>query len=142
MITISRETDYATRVLLHLALQEEGVRTTAQQIAQQRLIPKALVRRVVTRLAAAGLIVTTRGSDGGIALARPPSQISLLEVVEAMEGPVALNQCVTEPGFCPLTPTCSVHVAWVHAHAVIRTHLQGITFDQLAGKKEESSWTH
>ena len=93
-------------------------------------------------MAAAGLIVTTRGSEGGIALARPASEISLLEVVEAMEGPVALNQCVTEPGFCPLTPTCNVHPAWVHAHSVIRTHLQGITFDQLAGKKEESSWTH
>ncbi len=142
MITISRETDYAARVLLHLALQGEGERTTAQQIAAQRLIPKALVRRVVTRLAAAGLIVTTRGSDGGISLARPASEISLLEVVEAMEGPMALNQCVTEPGICPLVPACSVHVAWVHARDVIRTHLQGITFDQLAGKKEDTSWTH
>lgn len=142
MISISRETDYAARVLLHLTLQGEGERTTAQQIAQQRLIPRALVRRVVTRLAAAGLIVTTRGSEGGISLARPPSEISLLQVVEAMEGTLALNQCVVEPGICPLEPSCNVHTAWVYAQHVIRTHLQGITFDQLAGKKEESSWTH
>lgn len=142
MITISRETDYAARVLLHLTLQGEGERCTAQQIAQQRLIPRALVRRVVTRLAAANLVVTTRGNEGGISLARPPSEISLLEVVEAMEGPLALNQCVVEPGICPLVPTCNVHVAWLHARDVIRTHLQGITFDQLAGKKEESPWTH
>ncbi len=142
MITISRETDYAARILLHLALRGDEERTTAQQIAQQRVIPRALVRRVVTRLAAAGLIVTTRGSDGGIVLARPPSQISLLEVVEAMEGTLALNQCVVEPDICPLVPACNVHVAWVHAQEVIRTHLQGITFDLLAGKKEESSWTH
>lgn len=142
MITISRETDYAARVLLHLTLQEEGERTTAQQIASQRLIPRALVRRVVTRLAAAGLIVTTRGSDGGISLARPASEISLLELVEAMEGPMALNQCVVEPDICPLVPACNVHLAWVHAHDVIRSHLRGITFDELAGKKEESPWTH
>jgi Rrf2 family protein len=142
MIAISRETDYAARVLLHLALQEPGARTTAQQIAQQRLIPRALVRRVVTRLAAANMIVTTRGSDGGIRLARPAGEISLLQVVEAMEGPMVLNQCVVEPGICPLVPSCNVHVAWMHARDVIRTHLQGITFDQLAGKKEESPWTH
>ena len=142
MITISRETDYAARVLLHLSLEEAGERVTAQQIAQQRLIPRALVRRVVTRLAAAGLVVTTRGSEGGISLARPAGEISLLDVVEAMEGPMALNQCVVEPGICPLVPVCNVHVAWVHARDVIRTHLQGITFDQLAGKKEESPWTH
>jgi Rrf2 family protein len=142
MITISRETDYAARVLLHLALQETGERVTAQQIAQQRLIPKALVRRVVTRLAGANLIVTTRGSEGGLSLARPANEISLLQVVEAMEGPLALNQCVVEPGICPLVPACNVHVAWEHARDVIRTHLQGITFDQLAGKKEESPWTH
>ncbi len=142
MLTISRETDYAARVVLHLTLQGAGERITAQQIAQQRLIPRALVRRVVTRLAAAGLIVTTRGNEGGIALARPASQISLLEVVEAMEGPVALNQCVVEPGICPLVPACTVHGAWVYARDVIRTHLQSITFDQLAGKKEESPWTH
>jgi Rrf2 family protein len=142
MITISRETDYAARVLLHLALQDPGARSTAQEIAHQRLIPRALVRRVVTRLAAAGLVVTARGNEGGISLARPAGEISLLEVVEAMEGPMALNQCVVEPGICPLVPACNVHVAWVHARDVIRTHLQCITFDQLAGKKEESPWTH
>jgi Rrf2 family protein len=142
VITISRETDYAARVLRHLTLQVEGERTTAQQIAQLRLIPRALVRRVVTRLATAGLIVTTRGSEGGISLARPASEISLLQVVEAMEGPMALNQCVVQPDICPLVPACNVHVAWVHARDVIRTHLEGITFDQLAGKKEESPWTH
>lgn len=142
MITISRETDYAARVLLHLALQPPDARTTAQQIAQERLIPRALARRVVTRLAAANLILTSRGSEGGISLARPASEISLLEVVEAMEGPLALNRCAVEPGACPLEPTCTVHVAWMRARAVIRTHLQAITFDQLAGKKEESPWTH
>jgi Rrf2 family protein len=97
---------------------------------------------VVTRLAAANLVVTTRGSEGGLSLARPASEISLLQVVEAMEGPLALNQCVVEPGICPLVPACTVHVAWEHARDVIRTHLHGITFDQLAGKKEESPWTH
>jgi Rrf2 family protein len=142
MITISRETDYAARVVLHLSLQEEGARATAQQIAGERLIPKALVRRVVTRLASAGIIETTRGPEGGIQLARPAADISLLQVVEAMEGPLALNRCAVEPHTCPLSPACSVHEAWCRAKDIIRLHLDQITFEQLAGKKEHSSWTH
>jgi Rrf2 family protein len=142
MITISRETDYAARVVLHLSLEGEGARATAQQIASERLIPKALVRRVVTRLAAAGIIQTTRGSEGGIELARPAAEISLLHVVEAMEGPLALNRCAVEPHTCPLSPACSVHEAWCRAKDIIRLHLDQITFEQLAGNKEQSSWTH
>lgn len=132
MITISRETDYAARVILHLALQGPDGRATAQGIAQMRLIPRSLVRRVVTRLAAAGLIVTTRGSEGGITLARPAAEISLLEVVEALEGPVALNICTVQEAACPLVPECNVHSAWVVARGLLREHLQLITFDKLA----------
>lgn len=136
MLTISRETDYAARVILHLALQGPDSRVTAQQIAGQRLIPRALVRRVVTRLGAAGLVSTTRGADGGIALARPPDQISLLEVVEAFEGPLALNLCTVEPNVCLLMPACTVHDAWVNARRILRDHLRQITFDKLANGKE------
>lgn len=88
------------------------------------------------------MIVTTRGSEGGLSLARPASERPLLQVVEAMEGPLALNQCLVEPDICPFVPVCNVHVAWAHARDVLRTHLQSITFEQLAGKKEESPWTH
>ncbi len=136
MITISRETDYAARVILHLALQGPGSRATAQQIAGQRLIPRALVRRVVTRLRAAGLVATVRGSDGGITLARPPDQISLLQVVEAFDGPVALNICTVEPEACPLMPACTVHDAWTHARAILRQHLNQTTFDKLTNGEE------
>ncbi len=139
MITINRETDYAARVLLHLALQEPGSRVTAQQIAAQRVIPRALVRRVVSRLSAAGLVITTRGSEGGISLARPAAQISLLDVVEALEGPLALNICTIEPEVCPLIPVCTVHDAWVHARQLLRDTLAQITFDRLANKKEVGS---
>lgn len=136
MLTIGRETDYAARVILHLALRGASHRVTAQQIAEQRLIPRALVRRVVTRLSTAGLIITARGSDGGISLARPPGEISLLEVVEAFEGPVALNICTVEPEACPLMPACTVHDAWTHARRILRDHLRQITFDKLAFSQE------
>ncbi len=136
MITISRETDYACRVILHLALLEPSCRTTAQQIAEERLIPRALVRRVVTRLSAAGLVITARGSEGGITLARPTCEISLLEVVETFEGPLALNRCAVEPAPCQLASVCTVHDAWVDARQVLRDHLQQITFEKLVARRE------
>ena len=134
MITISRETDYACRVILHLALLPPGQRVTAQEIAEQRIVPRALVRRVVTRLGAAKLVTTTRGSGGGLALARPASEISLQDVVEAMEGPVALNTCVIYPRECPLAQVCPVHEAWASARAALTRELSQTTFDQLAAR--------
>jgi len=139
VLTISRETDYAARVILHLALQPTGSRSTARQIAELRIIPRALVRRIVTRLATAGLITTARGGDGGITLARPPTEITLLEVVEALEGPVALNICTVEPNICPLMPACTVHEAWVDIRDTLRANLARITFAALAQKGGASS---
>lgn len=70
MFTLSRETDYACRVILHLAMMPAHSCATAQEIAQRRIIPRTLVRRVITRLAKAKLITTMRGSGGGLILAR------------------------------------------------------------------------
>ncbi len=132
MISISRETDYACRVLLHLALQAPDARVTAKDVAKRRLIPSALVRRVTTRLANARLVTTTRGIGGGMALARPASEISLLDVVQAMEGAIALNPCTIDPGTCPLVNTCPVHEEWMCARNVLVAELSRATFDKLA----------
>jgi Rrf2 family protein len=132
MISISRQTDYACRVILHLAALPPGTRVTAQEIAKRRIIPRALIRRIVTQLGKAGLIATTRGSGGGFALARAARAISLLDVTQAMEGELMLNACVTEPHTCPLMDKCSVHEVWVDAHAQLTARLRQATFDKLA----------
>jgi Rrf2 family protein len=119
-------------VILHLATVPSETRVTAQEIAARRIIPRALVRRIITRLGKAGLITTTRGRDGGIALARPAREISLLDVTRAMEGEIALNTCVINPRECPLMQVCSVHEVWVEAHAQLTERLRQATFDQLA----------
>jgi Rrf2 family protein len=132
MLAISRQTDYACRVILHLALHPGENRTTTQEIAQRRLIPRAFVRRVVTQLSTAGLLATTRGGNGGITLARTPVEISLLDVVEAIEGPVALNACTINPEACPLIPACPVSKAWGNARQVLVDELRRVTFAELA----------
>ena len=132
MISISRQTDYACRVILHLAALPPDTRVTAQEIAKRRIIPRALVRRIVTQLGKAGLIATTRGSGGGFALARAASAINLLDVTQAMEGELMLNACVASPHACPLMDKCSVHEVWVDAHAQLTAQLRQATFDKLA----------
>ncbi len=138
MLTISRQTDYACRILLHLASQPEGERVTAAGIAERRLIPPALIRRIVTDLNVAGLIKTSRGSAGGIVLGRPASQISLLDVVQAVEGAIALNPCTIapndDPDRCPFVPVCPVHEAWMAARRSLIEELSRATFDRLAAR--------
>ena len=132
MFTIGRHTDYAARIVLHLACLKPGARVTAREIATKRLIPPAFIRRIISRLSAAGLLTTTRGSGGGIALAREASQITLREVVEAFEGPLSLNGCVAEPGDCPLSVTCPVQGAWVKATRLLSGQLSEVRFGDLA----------
>lgn len=137
MLTIRRDSDYAARILLHLAMQPPGTCITAREVARQRLIPSGLARSLLTRLAGAGLLVSRRGKGGGFYLARTPGEISLLEVVEAVEGPIALNQCTIEPQECPLMPQCPVHEAWVDARDKLRAHLADMTFEKLAQRGQE-----
>jgi Rrf2 family protein len=134
MIGISRQTDYACRILLHLALHEPGKRLTARAIAEERLIPQSMVRRIVSQLSVAGLVKTSRGNAGGMVLARPAAEISLLDVLQAMEGSVSLNACVEDPASCPLMPACSAHETWCKAHQGLIAELQQATFDKLAAR--------
>jgi len=136
MITLSRQTDYACQVILHLATLSPDTRVTAQEIAARRIIPRALVRRITTQLGKAKLIATTRGMGGGLALVRPASQISLLDVTQAMEEMILPNACVTNPRACPLMKVCSVHEVWVDAHACLVAQLRQATFDQLAQRAQ------
>ena len=134
MIGISRQTDYACRIMLHLAMHEPGGRLTARAIAEQRLIPQSIVRRVVAQLSVAGLVKTSRGNEGGMVLARPAAEISLLDVLQAVEGAVSLNACVEDPAGCPLSPACPVHETWCKIHQGLIAELQQATFDKLAAR--------
>ncbi|MBC7225271.1 MAG: Rrf2 family transcriptional regulator [Anaerolineae bacterium] len=130
--TITRKTDYASRIVLELAMAPPGVWVTTQEIADRRLVPHPITRQVVSQLVKSGLVKSRRGSEGGVSLARPAAEISLLDVVEAMEGPIALNPCVLDPQECPLVEECPVHDAWVRAQADLVAHLRQETFDVLA----------
>lgn len=131
---IARHTDYAARIVLHLASLEPGTQVTIEEIAARRLLPTPFVRRVLSRLVSAGILVTSRGRGGGVRLARPASRISLLDVVAAMEGGLTLNRCVDHPMECPLTSACPVHQVWTDTTRKLETMLSAVKFDRLAAK--------
>ena len=132
MLGIGRHTDYAARMLLHLACLPAGARVTIAEIATQRLLPAAFVRRLVGKLTRAGILATVRGLGGGIRLAKPASEITLLDLVNAMEGGVALNHCVDNLHACPLAAGCPVQSAWTGVTRSLEANLAAISFAALA----------
>jgi Rrf2 family protein len=142
MIGISRQTDYAARLVLHLAALEPETQVSIAEISKLRLLPVAFVRRLVGSLVKAGVLLTTRGSGGGIRLARPASEISLLDVVNAVEGGIVLNQCLDGKHACPLSHGCPVQAAWTAATKVLEAHLAAVCFSTLARDSETHLSAH
>lgn len=131
MLRINRQTDYAVRVVLALSKKEKDRLFPTSEIGREMLIPPVLLQRIVAELAGGGFINTQVGRDGGIALARDPEQITLLQVVERFEGELYLSDCVLKPGECPFDSLCPVHCQWVRLKDMLRNEMANITFEQL-----------
>jgi len=136
MLKINRQTDYAVRVLLALAKHGEGIRLSSAEIQREMLIPAALMARIVAQLAHAELINTFAGRDGGLMLAHPASQITLKDVVEALEGPILLSECMQARGEddCPFRSNCPVRSKWGRVQVAMMREMASITFEDLAGE--------
>jgi Rrf2 family protein len=132
MFCIARSTDYAARVVLHLASLENEAQDSIPAIAAERFLPVSFVRRIVSRLAQAGILRTSRGVGGGVALARPAEQISLHDVVEAMEGPTCPSPCLESDRNCPLSISCPVRNVWSQTTSLLDNHLRSVRFSDLA----------
>lgn len=131
---ISRRTDYGVRLILDLAGLPDGKRASTQEVAERQNIPAPFLAKIISQLSLSGLVSTHRGAGGGVMLARPASEISLLQVIEALDGPVRLNRCAKEPGMCPHDQICPVHPVWARAQENLETTLNDTTFDALAGE--------
>lgn len=142
MLQIARHTDYAARIVLHLACLEEGDQASISEIAAMRRLPAPFVRRLIGKLVKGGILATVRGSGGGIRLGRPPSEISLLDLVAVMEGPVALNHCVDNDDACPFSSQCPVQTAWTRASRGLEAQLAAVRFDALANGSLDHKTSH
>ncbi len=127
---ITRQADYAVRAVLYLSQLGTEQRAATSQIAQEQQIPPSFLAKIVSQLSVAGLLQTSRGARGGVSLARSPEDISLLEVVEAIDGPIMLNECVAGNGACTFGDDCPMKPVWCDAQATLVQHLRGTTFSQ------------
>jgi Rrf2 family protein len=126
---ITRQADYAVRAVLYLAQLGEEQRAATSQIAEDQQIPPSFLAKIVSQLSVAGLLQTSRGARGGVSLARSPEEISLLEVVEAIDGPILLNECVGN-GACNFGDDCPMKPIWCDAQSELVERLRNTTFDQ------------
>jgi Rrf2 family protein len=126
---LTREADYA--VLCVLEVSRNG-RMSAAEVARRQNISSAFLGKIVGSLARAGILTTRRGVGGGIALARTPDALTLLEVVEAVQGPLAINQCLTHPESCDRVSNCYVAPIWHKAQDDLRAALSVSIADVIA----------
>ena len=128
---ITRQADYAIRAMLYLARQKEDVRSATSQIADEQQIPPSFLAKIISQLSIAGLINTSRGARGGVSLSRPADDITLLDVVEAIDGPISLNVCSHSPGVCPFGEDCPIQPIWSDAEIELVSRLKSTNFAQL-----------
>lgn len=130
---ITRQADYAVRAVMHLARNNE-MRTATSVIAEEQKIPPSFLAKIISQLSIAGLLHTSRGARGGVTLARDAKEITLLEVIEAIDGPIQLNECVGEGGTCNFDINCPLRPVWCDAQDQLVTRLRNSNFADLIAK--------
>ena len=128
---ITRQADYAVRAVLHLAKMGNSERAATSTVAKEQNIPPSFLAKIISQLSIAGLLHTSRGARGGVTLARDPKDITLLEVVEAIDGPIQLNECVGSDGGCHFDGTCPIKPVWCDAQEELVARLKGTNFGDL-----------
>ncbi len=136
---LSSLADYAV-VMMTAAARHCGVtgRLNATVLAEETGVPLPTAQKLVSRLSAAGLIESTRGTGGGFRLSRPPSAISLADIVEAVEGPIALTACVDHGSQdCCIEGNCRVKPHWNAVNGAVRGALAGVSLASLSSVRPE-----
>ena len=127
---ITRQADYAVRAVLHLARNGEQ-RIATSMIAEEQRIPPSFLAKIISQLSIAGLLHTSRGARGGVTLAREAKDITLLEVVEAIDGPIQLNECVGDNGSCSFDSDCPLRPIWCDAQEELIDKLKSTNFAEM-----------
>ena len=130
MIRVSKLTDYAIVLLAHLSRSERTL--TAQELASRSSVPLPTVSKLCKELSKAGLVVSHRGRKGGYGLARAADRITVAEIVEALEGPIALTECSQGIRSCELEATCVAKASWDPVSRAIHGALQSLPLSAIA----------
>jgi FeS assembly SUF system regulator len=133
MLRMSRLTDYGIVLLTHLAAAPDHAVHNARELSERARLPLPVVSKILKVLAREGFLVSQRGAKGGYSLARRPEQISVVAVIDALEGPIALTECGTHAGACTREASCVVRAPWQQINRAVRKALEGVRLSELSG---------
>jgi Rrf2 family protein len=127
---ITRETDYAIRCVLYLA-RGKGKVIMIDEISRNMAIPKSFLAKILQKLTKGNIVTSFRGVRGGFQFNRRPEEVSLLDIIEIIEGPVAMNACALEEKACSFSSTCTVHPVWTELRKIVETYLRNADIGKL-----------
>lgn len=130
------------RAMIDIATVANGGVVITREVATRQDIPQVFLTKIVQRLAKAGLLEAHRGTHGGVRLARPAADITLRHIVETIEGPVLLNDCLIQPGKCPRESTCPIHDVWLEAEEKLLETLESCSLAYLVERSKELCSKH
>jgi FeS assembly SUF system regulator len=131
MIRITKQTDYGIVLLTHLAANSDR-QYNAPELAAEARLPLPMVSKILKLLARDGLLASHRGVKGGYSLARPAEEISMAEIIAALEGPIAITECVSVDSGCSHEALCPASSNWRRINEAVRGALEGITLAEMA----------
>ena len=132
MLKLTKKADYGLITLKHLALQGEKGLASAKEMGAAYRIPVPVLSKVLQKLAREGFLISEQGTNGGYRLARSPREITALEVIRAIDGPIILTNCFTDHAECELTHQCTVRAPLRKVHEGILRLLESITIYDLS----------
>jgi Rrf2 family protein len=134
MMELTRKGEYAIRGIIYLAQQPPGKVSLVSEVAEATDVPVAFLAKIFQSFARLGIISSMRGTGGGFTMGRPAEQITLREVVEAVEGPIIPNRCLLGSGSCDRVVGCTVHPVWRDVQAKVVQILEEVTIADLANR--------
>ena len=132
---ISRKTDYALRMLSMLVENEDSllsVRTAADQVS----VPYSFARSIQHGLVQAGIVESLRGVHGGMRLKVDPTKVTIRQIVEAVQGPLRMNDCTSDGAECPRMANCCYHPIWAGTQALVHNYLDSVTLDDVVHRRQ------
>ena len=128
---------YVIRALIDLAIFSQDGPVLVKDIAQRQGMSARYLEQLLLAPKAAGMIRSTRGAHGGFTLTRAPSEITLREIVQIMEGSISPTECADDPGICPSSSSCVTHEIWVRIKKATDEILESTTLEDLVDRQHE-----